>query len=177
MRKLVVFLVAIFVAVGLTHVAPSAVPSCDSAGSRASLAAYMVAFNNGRFVDLDAAFAPSPEFVWYSVAPPKGRSGVGSRNRSTLLTYFRARHKRHEKLSILTFRHVSTQRRDGGFVANFNGDLYRRADDLRPGRRHYKGALKCSEGTQQLIVISIGGPPVSGRPATALAPWILRFVR
>ena len=158
MPKCVVLLVAMFTVVILAGVAGPAVPTCDATGARSRLAATMVAFNNGRFVDLDAAFAPSPEFGWYSVAAPKGRSGAGSRNRSTLLAYFRARHRQHEKLGIVTFRHVSTQQRDGALVANFNGDLSRRADDLRAGRRHYKGALRCSEDAQQLIVISIGGP-------------------
>jgi hypothetical protein len=158
MRSLVILLGVMVIAVDLAHVATPAVPTCGAASSRASLASYMVAFNNGRFVSLDAAFAPSPTFQWYSIAPPKGRTEGASSNRSTLLAYFRARHEQHEKLRILTFRYSSTQARDGALVANFNGDLYRRADDLRAGRRHYKGALRCSEGTQQLIVISIGGP-------------------
>ena len=118
----------------------------------------MVAFNNGHFLDLDASFAPAGEFAWYSVAPPKGRVGGASRSRSTLMSYFRARHLKREQLGITTFRHVSTQDRNGSLVANFNGDLKRTANDHRPERRHYKGTLRCKGGSNQLIVISIGGP-------------------
>ena len=60
------------------------------------------------------------------------------------MSYFRARHLKREKLGITTFRHVGTQDRDGSLVANFNGDLKRTANDLRPERRHYKGTLRCT---------------------------------
>lgn len=159
MRRIGAVLSALSIAlVSGAQVASSTAEECGPATARASLAAYMVAANNGRFADLDAVFAPAGEFVWYSTAPPKGRVGTASRNRATLLAFFRARHLKREKLAIATFRHVGTQQRDGVLLANFNGDLRRTATDLHPERRHYKGTLRCADGSNQLIVVSIGGP-------------------
>jgi hypothetical protein len=132
---------------------------CDEASSRAALGAYLRAFNQGDYATLDVLFAQAPHFRWYSSAPPHGRTGQGtSRDRGTLIRYFRARHAKREKLSLVKFNYASAQDRDGAVVSNFNGDLSRRASDVPARRRGFKASLRCTETERQFIVISIGTP-------------------
>jgi hypothetical protein len=132
--------------------------ACDEASSRVALAAYLRAFNQGNYGALDLLFAKAPHFVWYSSAPPHGRTGQGTRDRGTLIRYFRARHAKRERLTLLTFNYASAQERDGAVVSNFNGRLTRRANDVPSRRRGFKAALRCTETETQFIVVSIGTP-------------------
>jgi hypothetical protein len=132
--------------------------ACDAASSRVALATYLRAFNQGDYASLDILFAQAPHFVWYTSAPPHGRTGQGTRDRRTLIRYFRARHAKREKLTLLTFNYASAQERDGAIVSNFNGRLTRRATDVPARRRGFKASLRCTETEMQFIVVSIGTP-------------------
>lgn len=131
---------------------------CDEPAARATLDQYLRAFNRGDFAALETLFAQAPTFVWYTVAPPKGRSSAGPNGRASLIAYFQARHARGEKLGLLRFRYGGTQQRDGAIQAGFSGYLSRRAGDLRPSRRGFKAVLRCTPEDREIIVVSIGGP-------------------
>jgi hypothetical protein len=130
--------------------------ACDAASSRAAFNAYLKAFNQGDYATLNVLFAQAPHFVWFTSAPPHGRTGQGTRDRGTLMRYFRARHAKREKLALVAFNFASAQERGGAVVSNFNGRLTRRASDVPAGRRGFKASLRCMETEKQFIVVSIG---------------------
>ena len=130
--------------------------SCDVAEARAVLNAYLVAFKRGQYTDLQALFATKPEFLWYAVSPPFGRTGQRAKNRLALLTYWRARHAKRETLNVVRFNFASTQERDGVLLANFNGRIIRKANDLPSELRGFKATLRCGVDATQFIVLSIG---------------------
>jgi hypothetical protein len=126
------------------------------AEARAVLNAYLVAFKRGQYTDLQALFATKPEFLWYAVSPPFGRTGLRAKNRAALLSYWRARHTKQETLNVVRFNFASTQERDGVLLANFNGRIIRKANDLPSERRGFKATLRCGADATQFIVLSIG---------------------
>jgi hypothetical protein len=159
--RLLVFIASLMAAActALPSTARTAVTTdvrCDSAEVRATFDAFLIAFNRGDRPKLAALFAPSPAFRWYAVAPPFGRTGTKSQNRATLMTYFRGRHAKREILKVVRFRFASTQSRDGALMANFNGELTRKASDLRPERRGFKATIVCGAMNTSFIVVSIG---------------------
>lgn len=140
--------------------------SCDATEARAVLNKYLVAFKRGQYNDLQNLFAAKPDFRWYSVAPPYGRTSLSSspydrpaqnaENRVALLSYWRARHAKGETLNVVKFRFALTEERGGSLFAHFNGDLIRKANDLPSERRGFKATLRCGTGATQFIVLSIG---------------------
>ncbi len=77
---------------------------CDGPAARATLDTFLRAFNRGDLDTLDTLFAQEPEFVWYTIAPPQGRTSAGATARASLLAYFSARHAQGETLGLLSFR-------------------------------------------------------------------------
>jgi hypothetical protein len=78
-------------------------------------------------------------------------------DRRTLLSYFRARHRRGDRLRLVDFHFTSRSPHWSGFWF----DLRRRSRDFRGGhwfRTMGKGAAVCSGGKARFIVMSIGGP-------------------
>jgi hypothetical protein len=128
---------------------------CDATVARATLTRHVQAFNRALYGTLQELFAQEPEFGWYSVAPPFGRTNQRAQNRATLMAYFRARHAKREVLHVVKFNFASTQERDAVVVANFNGHLTRRATDLPRERRGFKATIRCAP-SPQFIVLSIG---------------------
>lgn len=57
---------------------------------------------------------------------------------------------------MVRFNFASTQERDGALLANFNGQLIRKANDLPSERRGFKATLRCGADATQFIVLSIG---------------------
>ncbi len=149
---------------GLAIVAALALPgagtatptgSCNASDARYAFNTFLTSFNVGKYSDLQTMFAAEPDFMWHAVAPPYGRVAARSFNRSTLDSYFRARHQEREVLKLVKFSFASTQEREGALLANFNGTLTRKANDLRLERRGFKAALRCGD-RHQFIIVSIG---------------------
>lgn len=153
MRLIVGFAAAALVA--STSATAASTPACDADVARSALANYVEAFNGGQYERLQLLFAREPGFAWYSVAPPFGRTGAISQRRSTLVSYFRARHLKREILRVVKFDFASSQERDGAVVTNFNGQLTRRAVDLPVERRGFKAVIRCGSSVQ-FIVVSVG---------------------
>ena len=132
-------------------------PQCDREEASAGLSAFVSALARGRVADVDAAFAQTPDFKWYSSTAPGTRNGLAAYRRETLLGYFRARVRKGERLSIVnsSLRYVIGP---SGGVSGANGYLYRRATDLRSTRFGFKFALVCGTdptSTPKLIVWSM----------------------
>jgi hypothetical protein len=126
---------------------------CDERGSRELVVAFINAFNRGDVKRLDTIFARGMWWRWYSVSSAPGRRiQTAAYNRKTLIAYFRARHKRHERLAL---RSLQFNGRTDGF-GNFEYELLRRADDMKGPARVYvgTGAVSCWAG--KLAVWSMG---------------------
>ena len=128
--------------------------SCDERGSRELVARFIRAFNAGNVKQLDAVFARGMSWRWYAVGSAPGRRvQVAAYNRTTLIKYFRARHKQRERLVLRSFQYSGWS---NGF-SNFHYELTRIADDMRPRvARTYvgKGSVSCFAG--KLALWSMG---------------------
>jgi hypothetical protein len=139
---------ASLVAAALLTVSPtaSAGQSCDERGTRALVDRFITAFNRGDVKRLDRLFTRGMWWRWYAVGTAPGkRIQKAAFNRNTLVKYFRARHKQHERLELLSFQYNG---RSNGY-AHFQYELLRRADDMAaPLPRTYvgKGAMSCWTG-------------------------------
>jgi hypothetical protein len=136
--------------------APPTGPShCRASEVRSTLVAYAVALNRGDYGALDEIFAAKPDFQWYST---DGRSGRAARRRDNLIRYFRARHRRGERLGLARFRFTGNSPHYG----NFEMTVRRSIRGFRRGRWERipgKGAAICTGGATRLIVISFGSVP------------------
>jgi hypothetical protein len=130
---------------GATPAAPTG-ESCDERGTRVHVARFITAFNRGDFKTLDRLFARGTGWRWYSVGTAPGRRTQGvAYDRKTLIKYFRARHKKHERLELqyLQFNGLSA-----GY-GHFEFQVLRKADDISgkmPRTYFGKGAMSCWAG-------------------------------
>ena len=129
---------------------------CDADAVRSTLRGFTRAFNAGDGKRLDRFFSRT-NFVWYSSAAPGRRTLSGSADRASLVAYFRARHRRHDRLRLLTFRFngYDQARRLGHFELTAE----RRADDYRNGASFAltgKGALDCAKPSRTFAVLTLG---------------------
>jgi len=97
-------------------------------------------------------------FSWYSTDAPGQRFNADAKDRSTLVTYFAARHQQHERLALNSLDVTFTSDRAGGFVFR----LTRSADDgLPPTRYGGKGEVQCAIRPISLAVWSMARRPWS----------------
>ena len=148
-------LAALFVAAVLSSPPAAATGApCNEIGGRELVARFISAFNRGDLQQLDTLFARGTWWQWYSVGNAPGRRiQAAAYNRATLVKYFRARHRQHERLTLHSFQAGS---RSQGYL-NFQYEVLRRADDMKsPTPRLYvgKGAVSCWAG--KLAVWSMG---------------------
>ena len=128
---------------------------CDAAAVASALRRFVRAFNAGDAKRLDRLFSRT-NFVWYSSASPGRRT---LQDRGSLAAYFRARHRRHDRLTLVAFRFngYDEPRRLGHFELTAK----RRADDYRGGAPFEltgKGALDCALPARTFAVLTLGGP-------------------
>jgi hypothetical protein len=71
--------------------------SCAPEDALAAFTSFVAAFNRGDFARLDALFAQPPLFHWYSSNPPGLRRTAAAADRSTLIAYFRTRHRKRDR--------------------------------------------------------------------------------
>ena len=138
--------------IGATPSAPAG-ETCDGRGTRALVVNFVNAFNRGDTKRLDSLFARGQWWRWFSVGTAPGKRIKGAAyNRGTLLKYFVARHRQHERLQLRVFR--SAARGSLGYV-NFSYELVRKADDMpTPVLYVGKGAMSCWTGN--IAVWSMG---------------------
>src|SRR5438105_2284348 len=125
------------------------------------VARFIRAFDAGARARLDALWAKddhdgnagTPSFQWYSIGKPGARAGREAEDRSTLIRYFAARHRRGEQFRLVF---MSRGGNSNGYF-NFGFHIHRQARDLqRPGVFEGKGAAICSNAGAQLAVWSVG---------------------
>jgi hypothetical protein len=155
-RKLTL-LVACFAAL-LALPATALAEDCHSKDVRSALGAFADAYSRGDFATLDSLFAAKPEFQWYSTDAPGTRLRSGSKKRSTLIPYFEARHRKHDRFRLRSFKFNGNSPRWG----NFQMTMRRRADEFRGGDWFGvfgKGAAICDGADVRFIVLSFGTMP------------------
>ncbi len=137
---------------GVSDGAESFPEDCTRQIVRAGIESFLEAFNKRDIQTLDALFAPASEFEWYSVSGSGSsrRMGETSRDRSTLLEYFKARFEQDEVLELRSFSSSYERERN---LAHFSFRISHEADDLKPRVRRGKGAFNC--GTEKIIVWSM----------------------
>jgi hypothetical protein len=143
------------------------VRDCSAAEVGSTVRGFVRAFDVGNRGHLDAAFArddgdgdaATPSFQWYSIGPPGARLGRAASNRATLVPYLLARHRRGERLRLVTL-HLGANAH--GYF-NFTFHVRRAARDLRrPGVFEGKGAAICKARGAQIAVWSVGGRVPAG---------------
>jgi hypothetical protein len=139
----------------------SRVRDCRPGEVKHGVVAFTRAFNAGDIRKLDGLFARkghgSPGFQWYSTGPPGARFGSAATNRSTLMSYFAARHRARERLKLLQ---LSGGNADDNAYADFAFHILRQARGLRATAFEGKGASICSRYGARIAVWAIG-PHVS----------------
>ena len=126
---------------------------CASGESRALVVRFVAAFNARNLPALDRIFAPAKSFNWYSTGAPGTRLGPAAYDRSTLMAYFKARHRQGEKLRLVRFRGNGNS---NGY-AHFQFFIERRARTLAPTTYEGKGAAICAASGDTISVWSVGG--------------------
>jgi hypothetical protein len=130
---------------------------CDVAALRKTLGAFVRAYNDGDLERLDRLFSREG-FLWYWAVGPSRHLRGAKQNRTTLIPYFRERHRHGDRLTLHRYRFNGYERaRD---IGHFEIHGERRADDFLAGRRSRmvgKGALDCSKPPVTIAVLAIGG--------------------
>jgi hypothetical protein len=128
--------------------------ACTADATKALVRSFVSGYAAGRVRAIDRMVAPAPRFRWFSAGKPQARLGAPSHVRSTLVRYFRARVREHERIRIVQLGAGYDPRRR---IVNFGGELIRSADDIRPprGPTAFKGAVDCVAGRPAFIVWSM----------------------
>lgn len=96
------------------------------------------------------------QFGWYSTDAPGERFNAEASDRSTLMAYFAARHRQHERLVLKAVNVTYTNAREGGFWFR----VTRSADDgLPPTTYNGKGGIQCARMPSSLTVWSMDPSP------------------
>jgi hypothetical protein len=112
---------------------------------------FVDAFNRGDIAQLDQLVS-SQQFSWYSTDALGERLNAAAYDRSNLMAYFAARHRRHERLALISLDVTYTNAREGGFWFR----VTRSADDgLPPTRYSGKGGVQCTTMLTSLTVWSM----------------------
>jgi hypothetical protein len=150
---LVTLVLALVPAAALGASPPSNAEECAAGASRAVVVRFITAFNARNILALDRIFAPAESFNWFSTGAPGARVRAAAYDRSTLMAYFKARHRQGEKLRLVRFK---SNGNSNGY-AHFEFRLERRARTLRPTLFQGKGAAICAVGGDTIAVWSVGG--------------------
>src|SRR5919198_6277324 len=104
-------------------------PRCTAQTDVPLVRAVVAAFNSGNVAKLDRLVAREPAFQWFADGGPRRQERIGPRaeDRSTLRAWARARHRMHDRITLVGFGETNAE---GGVRVNL--DLRRRAADYRP---------------------------------------------
>jgi hypothetical protein len=134
---------------GAASAQPAAASSICSAATNVAVRSFAGTYSGGDALRAEREWAREPAFRSYVSKAPGARLGSTARDRASLLSYFRARIRAHERLAIVRLHLVYDP--DRKFV-HFSGSLVRSADDLSPPRRQtFTGAADCSPARPRLV--------------------------
>jgi hypothetical protein len=143
---------------GTSQAAPAgSITNCTAMQTRSALVSFIAAFDAGDLARLDALFAGSSWFRWYSSSAPGARFDPQARMRGTLIAYFRARHAQRDRFRLVSF----TFNGNTLGYANLVWKMRRSAGDFRAGAWftvEAKGAALCQGASTRFVVMSVGGP-------------------
>jgi hypothetical protein len=140
----------------------SAGSSCSPREVRQVVERFVDAFNRGDIAQLDQLVSDQ-QFVWYATDAPGQRFNAEADDRSTLMTYFAARHRQHERLVLSSVEVTYTTPGQGGFWFV----LTRSADDgLPPTNYNGKGEVQCATRPSSVTVWAMD--PLSWSPIQLL---------
>ena len=125
---------------------------CAPGESRLVVERFVRAFNARNIPALDRVFAPAASFNWYSTGAPGVRLRAAAYARSTLMSYFRARHRAGERLRLVSFQ----ENGNSNGYAHFQFRLERRTRTLRPTVYQGKGAAICAASGDTISVWTVG---------------------
>ena len=131
---------------------PADAEDCATGESRAVVVRFVGAFNARKIPALDRVFAPEVSFNWFSTGAPGARLQAAAYDRSTLIAYFKSRHRQGEKLRLVRFQGNGNS---NGY-AHFQFLLERRTRTLRPTLYEGKGAAICAASGDTISVWSMG---------------------
>jgi hypothetical protein len=131
---------------------PPDVEQCAPGDARVVAERFVRAFNARNIPALDRVFAPAASFNWYSTGAPGKRLGRAAYDRSTLMAYFRARHRQGERLRLVW---ISLAGNSNGY-GHFGFRVERRARALAPTVYEGKGAIICATSGDTISVWSFG---------------------
>ena len=146
---------------GLPARGANAMPAsnCTAKTVRSALSSFIPNYDRGDYAALDAQFAAEPDFQWYSTNGPGERLGRQAKQRSTLISYFEARHAKRDRLAWRSFQFNGNSPRYG----NFQFLMWRQLPGFNLGERFPvsgKGAAICSQESTRFIVLTFGVPPI-----------------
>lgn len=126
---------------------------CTTGATEAVVRRFAGGYSGGQVTAINRLWASTARFEWFSTRAPGARLRARAKDRATLVAYFRARVRAHERIQLLTLKARYSQTIG---VVDFSGRLVRSADDLSPGRKlWFKGATDCLLGRPSLIVWSM----------------------
>ena len=149
---LIALVLALVPAAALGASPPPDAEECVAGESRAVVVRFIAAFNARNIPALDRVFSPAASFNWYSTGAPGVRLRAAAYDRSTLMAYFRARHRAGEKLRLVFFQGNGNS---NGY-AHFQFRLERRTRTLPPTVYQGKGAAICAASGDTISVWSVG---------------------
>ncbi len=128
---------------------------CTPQETRQVVDHFIDSFNRGDTAQLDQVVAGPGQFVWYSTDDPGHRFNDQAYDRTSLMAYFAARHRQHERLVLESFD-------VNGNNGDFQFRLTRSADDgLPPTAYGGKGEIQCTTMPRTLAVWSMARWPWS----------------
>jgi hypothetical protein len=126
---------------------------CTAVTTKALVRKFVRNYDEGHVAVIDRLWAQEPYFQWFSTRAPGARLGAAAYNRSTLVSYFRARVRAHENLRVIKLGAGYDLKAN---IVNFAGKLVRSVGELPAGvQRHFKGAATCRLDRPLLIVWSM----------------------
>jgi hypothetical protein len=130
---------------------------CTAMQVRSGLVSFVTAFNAGDYRRLNALFAGSPWFRWYSSSAPGERFDPQAQKRNTLIAYFRGRHEQQDRLRLVSFKFNGNALGYGNLVWK----MQRSASDYNDGAWftvEAKGATLCEGASAKFTLMSVGAP-------------------
>jgi hypothetical protein len=130
---------------------------CDVTAVAGALRTFAVAFTRGDLQRLDSLFARGDRFAWYSSGAPGERFTPEAQKRATLVRYFTARHQRHDRIRLVSYRFTGYDKTR--VLGHLELRAIRRADDSPGAQEHEivgKGAVDCSASPVRFMVLSLG---------------------
>lgn len=123
--------------------------TCGADEARRAVNTLLEALNNGDAATADAAVAPEPRFLWFSVDPERLNSAAS--DRTTLLGFFQDMISAEIQTEVASFTFNSYRAQDR--TGNFGFHLRQRSADGPATEVAGKGAIDCETGHVMLWTV------------------------